>query len=121
MGEDNKNKVKNDSPPPAHPILMSIPTLIKGKSNVPPRNLRHILYFQCFVTTDMFLPGIAAFFEILLLAVSNHVLKRSLKGCCFSAQIDFSAQIYFFNELLPPEGDFSAHIYVLAPITNLLN
>ena len=24
---------------------------------------------------------------------------------------DFSAQIYFFNELLPPEGDFSAQIY----------
>ena len=23
-----------------------------------------------------------------------------------------SAQIYFFNELLPPEGDFSAQIYI---------
>ena len=24
---------------------------------------------------------------------------------------DFSAQLYFFYELLPPEGDYSAHIY----------
>ena len=24
---------------------------------------------------------------------------------------NLAAQIYFFNELLPPEGDFSAHIY----------
>ena len=55
--------------------------------------------------------------------------KAILKKLAFSAQIDFlahiyffheilppegdfSAQIYFFNELLPPEGDFSAHIYV---------
>ena len=55
--------------------------------------------------------------------------KAIFKKCVFSAQIDFSAhiyffhvflppegdlsaQIYFFNELLPPEGDFSAHIYV---------
>ena len=64
--------------------------------------------------------------------------KAILKKLDFSAQIDFSAhiyffheflppegdfsaQIYFFNELLPPEGDFSAHIYVFATITNLLN
>ena len=85
--------------------------------------------------------GSAAFFEILLWAVSKHVLKRSKKSWTFSAQIDLSAQIYFFNELLPlggrlsdeaynvftkkenpahiyffneplpPEGDFSAQIY----------
>ena len=48
--------------------------------------------------------------------------KAILKKLDFSAQIDFlndllppegdfPAQIYFFNELLPPDGDFSAHIY----------
>ena len=54
-----------------------------------------ILYFQCFVTTDMFLfckpfalAGIAAFCEILLLAVSKHILKRSKKSSTFLAQID---------------------------------
>ena len=57
----------------------------------------------CFVN-PYFLAGIASFCEILLLAVSKHVLKR-LNKMFFSAQIDFSAQIYFFHELLPPEGD----------------
>ena len=55
--------------------------------------------------------------------------KAILKKLDCSAQIDFSAhiyffhgalplegdlsaQMYFFNELLPPEGDLSAHIYV---------
>ncbi len=37
--------------------------------------------------------------------------KAILKNLDFSAQIDLSAQIYFFRELLPPEGDFSAQIY----------
>ena len=37
--------------------------------------------------------------------------KAILKKLDFSAQIDFSAHIYFFHELLPPEGDFSAQIY----------
>ena len=37
--------------------------------------------------------------------------KAILKKLDFSAQIDFSAQSYFFHELLPPEGDFSAQIY----------
>ena len=39
--------------------------------------------------------------------------KAILKKLDFSAQIDFSAHIYFFHELLPPEGDFSAQIYFL--------
>ena len=49
-----------------------------------------ILYFQCFVTTDMFLfrkpislVGSAAFFEIMRLAVSKHDLKRSCKSQFF--------------------------------------
>ena len=39
--------------------------------------------------------------------------KAILKKLDFSAQIDFSAHIYFFHDLLPPEGDFSAQIYFL--------
>ena len=38
--------------------------------------------------------------------------KSILKKLDFSTQIDFSAHIYFFHDLLPPEGDFSAQIYV---------
>ena len=37
--------------------------------------------------------------------------KAILNKLDFSAQIDFSAHIYLFHELLPPEGDFSAQIY----------
>ena len=37
--------------------------------------------------------------------------KAILKKFDFSAQIDFSAHIYFFHVFLLPEGDFSAQIY----------
>ena len=37
--------------------------------------------------------------------------KAILKKFDFSTQIDLSAHIYFFHELLPPEGDFSAQLY----------
>ena len=103
------------------------------------------LYFQCFFTTDMFLfcktilySGNCRIFRDLAFGSIKTRFKAILKKLDFSAQIDFSAhiyffheflppegdfsaQIYFFNELLPPEGDFSAHIYVFATITNLLN
>ena len=55
-----------------------------------------IIYFQCFVTTDMFLfykpyflAEIAAFVEILLLAMSKHVLKRSQKSWTFLPRFTF--------------------------------
>ena len=48
-----------------------------------------------------FLAGIAAFVEILLLAASKPVLKRSQK------QFDFRPIIIFVHDLLPLEGDFS--------------
>ena len=37
--------------------------------------------------------------------------KAILKKLDLSAQIDFSAQSYFFHERLPPEGDLSALNY----------
>ena len=56
----------------------------------------NILYFQCFVTTVCFcfvnpnlLAGIAAFVEILLLAVSKHVLKRFQKSWIFRPRLAF--------------------------------
>ena len=52
----------------------------------------------CFVK-QYCIAGIAAFFEILLLAVSKHVLKRFKKNWIFLPKIDL------FNELLPLEGD----------------
>ena len=51
----------------------------------------------CFVN-PYFLAGIAAFGEILLLAVSKHVLKRSKKARYFGPD-------RLFHEPLPPEGD----------------
>ena len=77
-----------------------------------------ILYFQCFVTTDMFLfckpiilSGNCRIFRDLAFGSVKTRFKAILKKTVFSAQIDFSAQIYFLNELLPPEGDISAQIY----------
>ena len=37
--------------------------------------------------------------------------KAIFKKLDVSAQIDFSAHIYFFHDCLPPEGDLSAQIY----------
>ena len=57
----------------------------------------------CF-ENPFFLAGSAAFFEILLLAVSKHVLKPS--GAFFrkfACGLGFAG--YVFHELLPPEGD----------------
>ena len=77
-----------------------------------------ILYFQCFVTTNMFLfckpiffSGNCRIFRDLAFGGIKTRFKTILKKLDFPAQIDFSVQIYFFNELLPPEGDFSAQIY----------
>ena len=71
-----------------------------------------ILYFQCFVTTDMFLFCKPIFFsgncricrDLAFGSVKTR-FKAILKKLDFSAQIDFSTLIYFFYELLPPEGD----------------
>ena len=71
-----------------------------------------ILYFQCFVTTDMFLFCKPIFFsgncricrDLAFGSVKTR-FKAILKKLDFSAQIYFSAQIDFFHELLPPEGD----------------
>ena len=78
----------------------------------------NILYFQCFVTTDMFLfckpifiSGICCIFRDIAFGSAKTRFKAILRKQEFSAQVDFSAQFYFFHELLPPEGDFSAHIY----------
>ena len=57
----------------------------------------------CFVK-PYFLAGVVAFFEILLLAVSKHVLKPSaafIRKC--ACGLGFAG--YVFHELLPPEGD----------------
>ena len=77
-----------------------------------------IIYFQCFVTTEMFLfckpiilSGNCRICRDLAFGSIKTRFKTILKKLICSAQIDFSAQIYFFNELLPPEGDFSAQIY----------
>ena len=71
-----------------------------------------ILYFQCFVTTDMvlfckpiFFSGNCRIYRDLAFGSVKTRFKAILKKLFFSAQIDFSAQNYFFNELLPPEGD----------------
>ena len=87
-----------------------------------------ILYFQCFVTTDMFLfckptifSGICRFFRDLALGSIKTRFKGfwvffrkfacdlGFAGTVFIGLLppegDFSAHIYFFNELLPPEGD----------------
>ena len=76
------------------------------------------LYFQCFVTTDMFLfckpilySGNCRIFRDLAFGNVKTRFKAILKKLDFSAQIDFPAQSYFFHDLLPPEGDFSAQIY----------
>ena len=75
----------------------------------------YIYIFQCFFTTDMFLfcktilySGNWRIFRDLAFGSIKTRFKAILKKLDFSAQIDFSAHIYFFNELLPPEGDFSA-------------
>ena len=78
-----------------------------------------ILYFQCFVTTDMFLFCKPIFFsgncricrDLAVGSVKTR-FKAILKKLDFLAQIDFSAQNYFFHVFLPPEGDFSAQIYL---------
>ena len=77
-----------------------------------------ILYFQCFVTTDMFLfckpiifSGNCRICRDLAFGSVKTRFKAILKKLDFSAQIDFSAHIYLFHELLPPEGDFSAQNY----------
>ena len=71
-----------------------------------------ILYFQCFVTTDMFLfckpiifSGNCRICRDLAFGSVKTRFKAILKKLDFLAQIDFSAHIYFFHELLPPEGD----------------
>ena len=77
-----------------------------------------ILYFQCFVTTDMFLFCKPIFFsgncricrDLAFGSVKTH-LKAILKKLDFSAQIDFSAQLYFFHELCPPGGRLSYEAY----------
>ena len=68
-----------------------------------------ILYFQCFFTTDMFLfcktilySGNCRICRDLAFASVKTRFKAILKKLDFSAQIDFSAHIYFFHELLPP-------------------
>ena len=77
-----------------------------------------ILYVQCFVTTDMFLfckatlySGNCRIFRDLAFGSIKTRFKAILKKLDFSTQIDFSAHIYFFHDLLPPEGDLSAQIY----------
>ena len=74
-----------------------------------------ILYFQCFVTTGMFLFCKPIFFSgncricrNLAFGSVKTCFKAILKKLFYSAQIDFSAQIYFFHELLPLDGDFPA-------------
>ena len=81
----------------------------------------------CFVNPYL-LAGIAAFFEILLLAVSRHDLKRSIKSWIIRPRstfrpififfMNFCPQratflptFMFFNVFLPLEGDFSAQLY----------
>ena len=57
----------------------------------------------CFVN-PYFLAGIAAFYEILLLAVSKHDLKPSATFCRkFACDLGFAGNR--FLGLLPPEGD----------------
>ena len=75
------------------------------------------LFVQCFFTTDMFLfcktilySGNCRIFRDLAFGSIKTRFKAILKKLEFSAQIDFSTQIYFFHELLPSEGDFSAQI-----------
>ena len=71
-----------------------------------------ILYFQCFVTTDMFLFCKPIIFsgncricrDLAFGSVKTH-FKAILKKLDFSAQIVFSAQIDLVHELLPQEGD----------------
>ena len=71
-----------------------------------------LIYFQCFVATDMFLFCKPIFFSANCRIFRNLAFgniktrfKAILKKLDFSAQIDLSAQIYFFHELLRPEGD----------------
>ena len=77
-----------------------------------------IIYFQSFVTTDMFLfckpicfSWNCRMFKDLAFGNIKIRFKAILKKLELSAQIDFSPQIYLFHELLLPEGDFSAQIY----------
>ena len=58
----------------------------------------------CFVN-PYFLAGIAAFVEILLLAVSKHDLKRSLKSWIFRPRSTFRPRFTFLMNFCPPEGD----------------
>ena len=77
-----------------------------------------ILFVQCFVATDMFsfskpifFSGNCRIFRDLAFGSIKTRFKAILKKLDFSVQIDFSAQIYFFNELLPPGGRLSYEAY----------
>ena len=70
-----------------------------------------IIFVQCFFTTDMFLFCNCRIFRDLAFGSIKKRFKAILKKLDFSAQIDFSAHIYFVHDFLPPEGDFSAQIY----------
>ena len=68
----------------------------------------NILYFQCFVTTDMFLfckpiifSGNCRILRDLAFGSVKTRFKAILKKLEFSAQIDFSAHIYFFMNFCP--------------------
>ena len=62
----------------------------------------HHGYVFCFVK-QYCIAGIAAFVEILLLAVSKHVLKRLKKAGLFGPDRLFGPDL-LFHELLPQEG-----------------
>ena len=72
----------------------------------------NILFVQCFVTTVMFLfrkpifvRGNCRICRDLAFGSVKTRFKAILKNLLFSAQIDFSAQIELFHELLPLESD----------------
>ena len=72
-----------------------------------------ILYFQCFFTTDMFLfcktilySGSCRIFRDLAFGSIKTRFKAILKKLDFSAQIDFSAHIYFFHDFSPRRATF---------------
>ena len=77
-----------------------------------------IIFVQCFVTTDMFLfckpiifSGNCRICRDLAFGSVKTRFKAILKKLDFSVQIDFSAQIYFFYEHLPPGGRLSYEAY----------
>ena len=65
----------------------------------------------CFLfCKPIFFSGNCRIFRDLAFGSVKTRFKAILKKLDFSAQVDFSAQIYFVHELLPPEGDFSAQV-----------